>query len=290
MRTILITGGNRGLGFELAAQLLESGLEIHLILTCRNQQSFDTVKGKLTQRLGRSDLPLSFIALDLLHKESVEQAIDHIKNKNISIDVLVNNAAVLYRMAFATVGQETITINFLNTKLFTDQLLNNDCLSEGFRVIIVSAILGNIKIVHGDQLKTALIEVKPDDINNLAHEWIKMIDQQQLTDKIVNKQLALASEYAISKLLLNIYTRQFKDYEKTVQKNGAAVAVHPGHIKTDMGTEYAPLEIGEGVKPMLDLIKMTDDMFRDNNGKFMNRHLKVLNVLDNTVDFNEHIN
>jgi len=64
---------------------------------------------------------------------------------------------------------------------------------------------------------------------------------------------------------------------------------HPGYVKTGMGTENAPLEIEEGIRPIISLINMSDEEFKKFNGKFTNRHLQVFDFLDDNIKFLENI-
>lgn len=288
MRTILITGANRGLGLELAAQLLHSCAETHLLLACRSPEAFEAARAQLAERLQRGDLPLSFVQLDLLSRESVEAAADAVKQRDVKLDVLVNNAGVLTREIHPTVGHDDITINFTNTRHFTDLLLHNDVFCENFRIINVSAMVGNIRIIKIEELKRPFIEAKLETLNDVAENWIKLIDEQQQIEESIDREEAIVPAFSISKLLLNIYTRHLSKDEGFVSKKGVVIAVHPGVVKTDMCGSHAPLEVGEGAKPMFELIKMTDDELHKLSGKFLNRHLEVIDVLDEDIDFIKH--
>lgn len=276
------------MGLELAYQLLAANSDQRLILTCRNQQSFDSAVATLSKRLEQSNLPIEFVAMDLLHDDSVKKAVSDIAERGLKIDILVNNAAILSRDPYPGVGSDSITVNFLSLKHFTEGLLANGSLSHGFRLINVSAILGNIAVIREDHMKE-FKEAKIEDLEQLASRWIKLIDEDNMSSQLIDKQKSLAPEYAVSKILLNIYSRQLKDAKVLVDKNGGVVALHPGHIKTDMGSEYAPLERDEGVKPMLRLIQISDDEFKAFNGKFTNRHLEEIDFLDENVDFWKHV-
>lgn len=83
MKTILITGTNRGLGLELAYQLLAANTNQRLILTCRTRQAFDSGVANLSKRLEKTDLPVEFVATDLLQAESVKEAVNNISKRCI---------------------------------------------------------------------------------------------------------------------------------------------------------------------------------------------------------------
>lgn len=84
----LVTGGNRGIGFELVKQLTLKGFKV--ILTSRNSN-----KGhEASQKLVESDLDVSFVEMDVEDPESIRQAAIKINEQYGKLDVLINNAGV----------------------------------------------------------------------------------------------------------------------------------------------------------------------------------------------------
>ena len=79
-RTALVTGGNRGIGFEAARQLAEAGLRV--VLTSRHPEAGREAAG----RLG-----VDHLQLDLTDETSVDELAERLPE----VDVLVNNAGVL---------------------------------------------------------------------------------------------------------------------------------------------------------------------------------------------------
>ncbi len=87
-RVALVTGANRGIGFEIARQLGTLGMRV--ILTAR-----DSERGALAcQRLESEGLEASFETLDVSDLSSIEQAIARVDERFGRLDVLINNAAV----------------------------------------------------------------------------------------------------------------------------------------------------------------------------------------------------
>jgi NAD(P)-dependent dehydrogenase (short-subunit alcohol dehydrogenase family) len=86
----LVTGGNRGLGFEVCRQL--GGRGYRVVLGARNAQ-----KGRqAAQILAGEGLPVSSEQLDVTDGESTARAVRDVIRECGRIDVLVNNAAILY--------------------------------------------------------------------------------------------------------------------------------------------------------------------------------------------------
>jgi NAD(P)-dependent dehydrogenase (short-subunit alcohol dehydrogenase family) len=83
MPTILITGGNRGLGFEAGRQLIGLGHDVWL-------SARDERRGKAAAH----QLGARFVQLDVTDDDSVSAAADRVGSDAAGLDVLVNNAGI----------------------------------------------------------------------------------------------------------------------------------------------------------------------------------------------------
>lgn len=89
-RTALVTGANRGIGFETARQLAKKGFQV--ILTSRDKE-----KGKkAVDKLKEEGLEVLYHQLDVTKEESIHEAAEYVKNELENLDILINNAAVHY--------------------------------------------------------------------------------------------------------------------------------------------------------------------------------------------------
>lgn len=86
MRTVLITGANRGLGLEIARRLYADGY--YLVLACRDLDSAAAAKHTLKMR----DAAVEH--LDFNETHSVSDLTSRLQSQQISVDVLINNAGV----------------------------------------------------------------------------------------------------------------------------------------------------------------------------------------------------
>jgi NAD(P)-dependent dehydrogenase (short-subunit alcohol dehydrogenase family) len=86
---VLITGANRGIGFEVCRQLAAHGFVV--LLTARDPRKARTAASKLN-RVGRVE-PL---VLDVADAESIQKAAAEVASRYSCLDVLINNAAVHY--------------------------------------------------------------------------------------------------------------------------------------------------------------------------------------------------
>ena len=87
----LVTGGNRGIGFESCRQLARSGFTV--LLTARDPNSGNTAVNKLVNDEG---LDVIFCLLDVTNKDHIKNVSRQVEQQYGSLNVLVNNAAILY--------------------------------------------------------------------------------------------------------------------------------------------------------------------------------------------------
>ena len=89
MKTALVTGANRGLGFEISRQLAKQGFKVYM-------GSRDLDKGlKACEKLRKEGLDVEALALDVTKSASIKEAAGKVKHGSGFLDVLVNNAGVL---------------------------------------------------------------------------------------------------------------------------------------------------------------------------------------------------
>jgi NAD(P)-dependent dehydrogenase (short-subunit alcohol dehydrogenase family) len=114
MKTVLITGANKGIGLETARQLAQRGYHVYL-------GSRDIAKGEqAAAQLRAEGLPaVEAIALDVSDSESVRAARAEIGRKTEVLDALVNNAAVTGGMPQAATGASVAAFeDVFNTNVF----------------------------------------------------------------------------------------------------------------------------------------------------------------------------
>jgi NAD(P)-dependent dehydrogenase (short-subunit alcohol dehydrogenase family) len=88
-RVALVSGGNRGIGYEICRQLARDGLTV--VLTAR-----DAGKGKAALKaLADEGLSADFQRLDVTSCRSIRSCVSTVAERHGRIDVLVNNAGVL---------------------------------------------------------------------------------------------------------------------------------------------------------------------------------------------------
>lgn len=84
----LVTGANKGIGFEVARQLARKGF--HVFLGAR-----DTGAGEAAAKKLASDGNVTFIKIDISKPDSIDSAVQEFSRQADHLDSLVNNAGIL---------------------------------------------------------------------------------------------------------------------------------------------------------------------------------------------------
>jgi NAD(P)-dependent dehydrogenase (short-subunit alcohol dehydrogenase family) len=104
-RTALVTGANRGIGYEVCRQLIELGLMV--VLTARDPELGERAAGELGARAEQ---------LDVTDPASVADCARRLADDSVEIDVLVNNAGLYTTTPLLSVDEddmmETLEVNF----------------------------------------------------------------------------------------------------------------------------------------------------------------------------------
>ena len=85
---VLITGATTGIGYELAK--LYSKDWNNLILVARDEERLQEVK----EELDLYNIKVYILSLDLAEDNSCEKVLDFVNKKNLSVDILINNAGI----------------------------------------------------------------------------------------------------------------------------------------------------------------------------------------------------
>src|SRR5947209_4279570 len=91
-RVAVITGANTGLGFETAAALAEHGARV--VLAVRNLDKGKDAAARITAQSPHADVTLA--ELDLTSLDSVRAAAAQLRSAHDRIDLLINNAGVMW--------------------------------------------------------------------------------------------------------------------------------------------------------------------------------------------------
>jgi NAD(P)-dependent dehydrogenase (short-subunit alcohol dehydrogenase family) len=206
-RVALVTGGNRGIGFETCRQLAQRGMQV--VLTSRTPDLGEEAAAMLRAE----GLQISFHPLDVTCVEQIEVARDDVIERFGRLDVLINNAGVYLDKGLALLEtpvetiEETMAVNFYGS-LHTTQAFIPLMIENNYgRVVNVSSAGGSLSAMTASG--------------------------------------SGMGAYAISKAALNALTRltakEVRAYDIKVN------AMAPGWVRTRMGGQGASRSPAEGV-------------------------------------------
>jgi NAD(P)-dependent dehydrogenase (short-subunit alcohol dehydrogenase family) len=145
-KNVLITGANKGIGYETARQLGAMGYMI--LLGTRNEEKGEEAVAALVNE----GVNARFILLDVTNQDTIEAATKQIEQEFGSLDVLINNAGVsLERGASPSqlelaVLKETFETNFFGMFAVTKAMLSLLTKSPSGRIVNLSSGLGSLAI------------------------------------------------------------------------------------------------------------------------------------------------
>ncbi len=112
-KNILITGANRGIGFEIATQL---GIKnFHVIISGRDEKNLSEALAKLKS----VQVPAEMLLMDVSMDDSVIKAAEILAVRKIRLDAIINNAGILLRDDHSLIEIDTDDVNTtLNTNSY----------------------------------------------------------------------------------------------------------------------------------------------------------------------------
>jgi len=228
MKTVLITGANKGIGFETAKQMASLGYFVYL-------GSRDKEKGDKAVTI-LNDMGFSNIApvrIDISDSDSIKNARVEMEKKIASLDVLINNAGILGTMPqYPTTTsienyKSVFQTNVFGTIEVTQQFLELLKKSESPRIVNVSSEVGSLT-------------------ENSNPNWFKY--------ESVKPFFAV---YGAAKSAVNAYTIALA-YELRNTKFKVN-SVTPGHTATDFNNFKGTKTVEEGAKPIVKCATLSDE-------------------------------
>ena len=217
----LVTGANKGIGYETARQLIDLGYTV--LVGAR-----DAARGQAAAESLGPDA--HFVELDMSKSNSFQAVAAKIQSEHGVLDVLVNNAGVGLDWGVVpsetTLDQlrETYETNVFGVIVLTQAMLPLLKRSEAGRIVNLTSNIGSLT----NQSSSA-----------------------ELRDYVG------ATAYCSSKAALNMFTVLLaKELRNTNIKVNSA---HPGWVQTEMGGEQAPMKIEDGAKTSVFLATLPKD-------------------------------
>ncbi len=221
-RVAIVTGSNSGLGFDTARVLAQRGAKV--VMAVR-----DTAKGEAAAAQIGKAVPAADIAvhkLDLGSLASVREAAAELGGTYPRIDLLINNAGVMYppKQTTADGFELQFGTNHLGHFALTGLLLNNLLPVAGSRVVVVASIAHNIRA-----------KIAFDDL-----QWER-------------RRYERVASYGQSKLANLMFAYELQRRLAAANAKTIAVAAHPGVSNTEL-MRHVPGSSLPGVKLLAGLV------------------------------------
>ena len=143
-KTALITGANKGIGFEVARELGSQGVTV--LLGARNAELGKAAEAKLKA----DGIDAQFVELDVTKPETIKAAVDAIASKYGKLDILINNAGVVAKgdgppsVADPEAVRQVLDVNFFGVLAVTQAMLPLVRKAKSGRIVMVSSGLGSL--------------------------------------------------------------------------------------------------------------------------------------------------
>lgn len=205
-KTVVITGGNAGIGKATSIALAKKGAEV--VVTSRSEGKASAAVAEIQKASGNQNI--SFVLIDLSSQKSVRKAAEELKSKCPKIDVLINNAGCYV----------------------SDLQLNEDGIEMQFgtnhigHFLLTNLLMKNIKAAG----KARIINLA-----SIAHKYTRELDLNDINYE--KAEYGGWNSYSRSKFCNILFT---KELAKRLEKDGIDVnAVHPGGVRTEIAEKNA---------------------------------------------------
>lgn len=227
-RLAVVTGSNTGLGYDTARVLAARGAKV--VMAVRDTAKGEQAAGRI--RAGAPKAEISVHKLDLGSLDSVRSAAAELAAAYPSIDLLINNAGVMYppKQTTADGFELQFGTNHLGHFALTGLLLKNLLAVQGSRVVVVASIAHNIRA-----------KIDFDDL-----QWER-------------RRYERVAAYGQSKLANLMFTYELQRRLVAAQAKTIAVAAHPGVAATEL-TRHVPGASLPGVSWLSGLLLNTSEL------------------------------
>jgi len=213
-KTVLITGANKGIGFESAKQLAQLGYKVYI-------GSRDKSNGqRAVNQLGEIGLTnVDFIEIDVTNMDSIKSARQELGRKVQHLDVLINNAGIYgdSEQTATIISMETLRtvfeINFFGAVQTTQAFIDLMKKSDQPRIVNLSSGLGSLTLQ---------------------------------SDPLWEYYRFKSTAYTASKASLNAFTIMLAD--ELMDANFKVNSVNPGYTKTDFNNNTGEQPVEQAAK------------------------------------------
>ena len=141
MKTVIVTGGSRGIGAAIVKELASIGYNVVL-----NYNKSEESAKKIQTELKEKNINIEIFKADVSKREEVTKLVEITLNKYKNIDVLINNAGIDQIKPFTDITDEDwnsmMSINLNSVFYCTQEVLKNMIQNKSGCIINISSIWG----------------------------------------------------------------------------------------------------------------------------------------------------
>uniref|UniRef100_A0A8B9SP29 C-factor n=1 Tax=Anas platyrhynchos TaxID=8839 RepID=A0A8B9SP29_ANAPL len=241
-RSVLVTGSNRGIGLELVRQLAASPQPPqHIFATCRDP---DGPRGKALRELSAQHPSIRLVQLGTWTCPSIRRAVQVVESclEGQGLNLLINNAGIGSHATLQSVDSQEMLAAFATNVVGPLQV------AKEFLPLLEKAAKGAQKT--GLSCSRAAI--------------VNMSSKVGSIGLCLGVLEAPMYPYRASKAAQNMVTRCLA--AELRDKGILCTAIHPGWVKTDMGTEQAPMTVERSVQGILAVL---GSLSQETSGAFL---------------------
>lgn len=283
-RCAIVTGANKGIGFEICKQLAEKGIVV--VLTSRDERRGKEALQRLKLEIDVSDDAVIFHQLDVADPPTIAALVDFIKIKFGKLDILVNNAGIsgvklddpilhhqlvdadIRRILFDEdmpeemqlkalaeivetydMAKQCLQINYYGPKRMFEAFTPLLQLSDAPRIVNVASMLGKLKLQPNEWATSILSNTKSlteETVDAVINEFLQHLKEGPIRIKVWGFPF---SSYKVSKAALIAYTKMIANKYPEMCIN----CLCPGYVKTDITLGTGPLTTKEGAESVVKL-------------------------------------
>jgi len=264
--TIVVTGGNKGIGLEICKMLCSENC---FVILCARQLDYvpkpekdnrknpdkyeceDDNKEELTrlQMLQNKFAKykknnIDFVELDITNEDSINKCVEYIKDKYGKIDVLVNNAGMAFK-------GDSFDLNVVNTTFVTNYYGTINCtkafipiIKNNGRIIFLSSSVSHWSLKQcAENIQKSFLkeDLTLDELNNLMQDYVNNVAKYNQDIKQAGYP---KSAYGMSKIGVSMYSRILSKNNK----NFFIVSYCPGYCQTSMTSGNGQRTANDGAK------------------------------------------
>jgi len=280
MPAILITGANKGIGYEIAKKFKKNDYPADIIVCSRSEENGNSAIQKLNSECQILDTsPFVFCQLDIADKNSRTDAINFVKEKYGQLDILINNAGFAFKSGakegFADQARVSMEINYDGTRDFTVEAIEAGIVKKGGKVLTCASFTSDMNFgrLQSEEEKKVWKNSKDlslDQLNAMAAEFVDMAKNFTGGEDDKPKKYTKWS-YATSKM----FVRAFVEICQKVYPDYLHASYCPGWCRTDMAGDKAPRSSEQGAGIAYWLGTSGDASIKANAGKMFKNDDKV---------------